>query len=182
MVAGTPNTPGPMKFAVFGAGLAAGAATAWAVDRALVGPERAAELRAQGTSVMDSRQAEVYAMAMPFGAAAGIALGLQRRSPTSGFTTTSQIAAAALLSSVVGAVINADSEKAGDYVTGIGLMSASAGAGILIGVRDEVKMAVARNTGLALFGLAIGVALPTMLNTLGAVPGDIRRGSEHRER
>jgi hypothetical protein len=178
---GTPNTPGPAKFIIFGAGIAAGAGAAWALDKTLVGPEKAKTLREQGTSVLDSRQAEVYAMALPFATAAGIALGMQRRTPTSGLTTSAQIAAAALLSTVAGAVINADSDKAGDYVTGIGVMSAATGAGILMGVRDEIAMGVARNVGLGLFGLAIGVAAPTVIRTLSGIPGNIKRGIEHAE-
>lgn len=178
---GTPNTPGPGKFLVFGAGIAAGVGAAIMADRMLVGPDKAAKLRDKGISVLDSRQAEVYAMAIPFATAAGIALGMQRRTPTAGLTTTSQIAAAALLSTVAGAVINADSDKAGDYVTGIGVMSAATGAGILLGVRDEIGQVLARNVGLGLFGLAIGVAAPTVLDTLSRIPGDIRRGLEHAE-
>lgn len=175
-----PNT-GPMKFVFAGAGLAAGLATAYGLERSLVEPERADELRRGGTTVVDSRQAEVYAMAMPFGLAAGISLGIQRRSPSAGLTTTAQIASAALLSTVAGAVINAESPKAGDYVTGIGLMAATTGAGILVGVRDEVKLMPARMAGLALFGAAIGVAIPTMARTLGDLPGAFRRGYEHRD-
>ena len=166
---------------VFGAGIAAGVGAAIAADKVLVGPEKAAKLRDKGITVLDSRQAEVYAMAIPFATAAGIALGLQRRSPTSGLTTTAQIAAAALLSTVAGAVINADSDKAGNYVTGIGVMAAATGAGILVGVRDEVGQVLARNVGLGLFGLAIGVALPTVFSTLSQFPGDIKRGVEHAE-
>jgi hypothetical protein len=176
-----PNTPGPLKFVVAGVGAAAGLATAYGIERALVDPVRAEELRGDGMSVVDSRQAEVYAMAIPFGLAAGISLGIQRRSPTAGLTTTAQIASAALLSTVAGAVINADTPKAGDFVTGIGLMAATTGAGILIGVRDEVKLAPARMAGLALFGAALGVVLPTMARTLGDLPGAFQRGFEHRD-
>lgn len=181
MTAPVPNTPGLAKFAMAGVGLAAGLGTAFALDRTLVGPKRAEELRASGTSVMDSRQAEVYAMAGPFGAAAGIALGLQRRGPTAGLTTSAQIAAAALLSTVAGAVINAESPKAGDYVAGIGLMSAFTGAGILVGVRDEVPMRIARLGGLGLFGFALGVAAPTVFNEIGDQFGNLRRGVQHDE-
>lgn len=173
-----PNT-GPFKFVFAGAGLAAGLGTAYALERSLPSPDRAERLRESGVSVMDSRQAEVYAMAAPFATAAGVSLGLQRRGPTTGLTTTAQIAAAALLSTTAGAVINAESSKAGDYVAGIGIMSAFTGAGILMGVRDEIPIAAARMGGLALFGAALGVATPTLVRTIGGMGGDFRRGLEH---
>lgn len=175
-----PNT-GPLKFVFAGGGFGAGLAAAYGLERALPSPDRATALRERGVSVMDSRQAEVYAMAAPFATAAGISLGLQRRGPTTGLTTTAQIAAAALLSTTAGAVINAESSKAGDYVAGIGVMSAFTGAGILMGVRDEIPMAVARMGGLGLFGAALGVATPTLLRTMGGMSGDFRRGLEHRD-
>jgi hypothetical protein len=175
-----PNTPGPWKFAVAGAGMAVGLAAAYGLERALVGPDRAEELRADGITAVDSRQASVYAMALPFGAAAGVALGLQRRTPTSGFTTASQVAAGALLSTVAGAVINADSPKAGDYIGGIGLMSGVLGGGILVGVRDEIPQGIARLGGLALFGAALGVATPTLVRSAGELLTNARTGFEHR--
>lgn len=175
-----PNT-GPLKFVFAGAGFAAGLGAAWSLERALPTPDEATSLRAKGVSVMDSRQAEVYAMAAPFATAAGVSLGLQRRGPTTGLTTTAQIAAAALLSTTAGAVINAESSKAGDYVAGIGVMSAFTGAGILMGVRDEIPMAAARMGGLGLFGAALGVAAPTLVRTMGGLAGDFRRGIEHRD-
>lgn len=176
-----PNTPGPIKFAMLGGGLLVGVGAAAGIDRALVGPEKAQELRADGVETLDSRQASVYAMALPFSVAAGIGLGIQRRSPTAGLTTTSQIAAAALLSTVAGAVINAESDKAGDYVTGIGVMSAATGAGVLFGVRDEVRLMTARMAGLALFGAAVGVAAPMLARSVASMPGEVRSGFRHRE-
>lgn len=178
---GQPNTPGPLKFAIAGSGFVAGAIGAAGLDRLLVGPERGRELRDSGVSVIDSQQAEVYAMALPFTTAAGIALGVQRRTPSSGLTTASQVAAAALLSTVVGAAINADTAKADDYVVGTGVMAASLGAGVLIGVRDEVSLGLARMSGLALFGAAIGVAAPTVIGALWDKTGELQRGFEHRD-
>lgn len=177
-----PNTPGPIKFAMLGGGIAAGLGASVAIDRALTGPDKAKELREQGIETLDSRQGSVYALALPFSVAAGIGLGIQRRSPTAGLTTTSQIAAAALLSTVAGAVINAESDKAGDYVTGIGVMSAAVGAGVLFGVRDEVRLTTARMAGLALFGAAIGVAAPMVMRSVASIPGELRNSVEHRER
>lgn len=177
----SPNTPGPWKFAVAGLGLAGGLAAAYGLEHSLVSPERANELRADGETMLDSRQASVYAMALPFATAAGISIGLKGRTPTSGFTTTQQLLAAALLSTVAGAVINADSPKAGDYVAGIGVMSAATGAGILVGVRDEVAQGVARMGGLALFGVALGVATPTLVRSVRDLAGDLHRGIEHKD-
>lgn len=181
MVDPVPNT-GPIKFVPLGVGLAAGVGVSKALDHLLVSHDRATELAADGVTTIDSREATVYGMALPFGTAAGIGLGMQKRSPTAGFTTASQLATAALLSTAVGAVVNADSDKAGDYVTGISLMSAATGAGILVGVRDEVPDRPLRLGGLGLFGLSIGMAGPVALETLSKVPGDLRRSFEHRER
>lgn len=176
-----PNTPGPAKFAIAGIGAAVGLAMSKKLEQELASPQKAEELDAQGISVLSSQQAQVYAMAMPFGAAAGISLGLQRRAPTAGFTTASQVAAAALLSTVAGAVINASSPRAGDYVTGIGLMSAVTGAGILAGIRDEVAMGGARMAGLGLFGVALGVAAPMLIEHVTKVPGQFQRSLQHAE-
>lgn len=175
-----PNT-GPAKFIPLAVGVAAGTAATYGLRHALVEPEKAAELEEQGIETLDSRQASVYAMAAPFSIAAGIGLGLQRRSPTSGFTTTGQIVTAALLSTVAGAVINADSEKASDYVTGIGGMAALTGAGILAGVRDEVKALPLRMAGLGLFGVAIGAAAPFVVDTVRDVPSRIGNSLKHAE-
>lgn len=180
-LAHAPNTPGPWKFAIAGVSMAGGLAAAYGLERSLVSPGRANELRAGGETMLDSRQASVYAMALPFATAAGVSIGLKGRTPTSGFTTTQQLLAAALLSTVAGAIINADSPKAGDYVAGIGVMSAATGAGILVGVRDEVAQGVARMGGLALFGFALGVAAPTLVRSVGDLAGDLQRGLEHND-
>ena len=176
-----PNT-GAIKFVPLTVGIGAGIATTAGLKHLLVEPDRADELAAEGIVTLDSRQASVYAMAAPFAVAAGIGLGIQRRTPTSGLTTASQVATAALLSTVAGAVINADSDKAGDYVTGIGSMAALTGVGILMGVRDEVKLPPVRMLGLGLFGLAIGAAIPFAVEGVRAVPGRIGNSFEHRER
>lgn len=176
-----PNTAGPAKFLVAGAGVAAGLAISHALQENLVSQTKAQELRNDGITLVDSKQAQVYAMALPFAGAAGIALGIQKRTPTSGLTTASQVAAAALLSTVAGAVINADSSKAGSYVTGIGVMSAATGAGILAGVRDEVSHGLVRMGGLGLFGVALGVAAPTVLRSISQAPGELKRGIEYAE-
>lgn len=175
-----PNT-GPVKFIPLAAGLAAGAATTSALRHALVEPERAKELADKGIQTIDSRQASVYAMAAPFGVAAGIGMGLQRRASTTGFTTATQVASAALLSTVAGAIINADSDKASDYVTGIAVMAAATGAGVLMGVRDEVKVVPLRMAGLGLFGIAVGAAVPFVIDTVAGFGGRISSSVEHRE-
>jgi hypothetical protein len=175
-----PNT-GALKFVPLAGGLVAGIAAGYGIKAMLPEPDRVKELQGRGIDAMSSRQASVYAMAAPFSIAAGIGLGLKGRTPTSGLTTGSQIATAALLSTVAGSVINADSDKAGDYVTGIGVMSALTGVGILAGVRDEVSHGIVRMSGLALFGAAIGVGIPMMIDSASNVPERIRNGLAHRE-
>lgn len=175
-----PNT-GAFKFVPLGLGLAAGVATSAGLRHALIEPDRAEQLAKDGIETIDSRQASVYAMAAPFSIAAGIGLGLKSRTPTAGMTTAVQIGTAALLSTVAGSVINADSSKAGDYMTGIGVMSALAGSGILLGVRDEVSHGRIKLAGLALFGMAVGAALPTIMDVAKGVPEKLRNGIEHRE-
>jgi hypothetical protein len=182
---GMPNIPqsttGAIKLVPLTLGLVAGAATTTALRHALVEPKRADELAAQGIQTIDSRQASVYAMAAPFGIAAGIGLGLKSRSPTAGMTTATQIATAALLSTVAGAAINADSSKAEDYVLGIGAMAALTGGGILMGVREQFSHGGVRLAGLGLFGMAIGAAVPMMASAAGGMPDRLRNGVVHRE-
>ena len=175
-----PNT-GAIKFVPLALGVAAGYGISTGIRRALPEPEHAHELAAQGVDAMDSRQAAVYAMAAPFSVAAGIGLGLQRRTTTSGLTTSVQVATAALLSTAAGAVINADSDRASDYVTGIGMMSALTGSGILLGVRDEIRAFPLRMTSLGLFGIAAGVAAPVVVDAARDSLDRFRTGMQHRE-
>lgn len=177
-----PNTPGRSKFIALGAGAAIGVGAAVGLERALVEPERALELEQDGESMLDSRQASILAITVPFGLAAGIALGLQKRSPTAGATTTTQIAAAAMLSSITGLAINSGTDRADASVLGVGGMLAAAGVGILAGVRDEVRLGRTRMAGLGLFGIAAGAAAPIIVRKLADMPGEVSRGFEHRER
>jgi hypothetical protein len=176
-----PNT-GPIKFVPLVVGAAAGIGVTAAIRDALTEPDRADELADRGVPVLDSREATVYAIAAPFGFAAGIGMGLQRRSPTAGFTTAKQLATAALVSTAAGVVNNADSDRAGISVTGTAAMAAAVGGGILLGVRDEVKAFPLRMAGLALFGMAAGAAAPLILDTVRDVPSQIRTSFELRER
>lgn len=175
-----PNT-GPIKFVPLAAGVAGGLAIAAGLQDRLVEPDRAAELARTGVDALDSREASIYVMAPFFGVAAGIGQGLQKRSPTAGFTTAKQLVTAALLSTAAGAVINAETDKAGNYVTGIGVFAASTGAGMLLGVKDEIKPFPLRMAGIAMFGVAAGIAAPIAWDTLRGVGGDLQRGVEHRE-
>ncbi len=180
MQAPGPNT-GAIKFIPLVAGAAIGYGMTSAIQRALPEPDRAHELQEQGVDAMDSRQAAVYAMAAPFSVAAGIGLGLQRRTASSGLTTSVQVATAALLSTAAGAVINAESDRAGDYVSGIGTMAALTGAGVLLGVRDEIRAFPLRMAGLALFGMAAGAAAPIVMDEARGTYTRLRTGFEHRE-
>lgn len=181
MVLPDPNTPA-IKFVPMVIGAAVGLGATHMLRNSLVEPDRADELEKKGLKSIDSREANVYAIAAPFGFAAGIGMGLSRRSPTAGFTTASQLATAALLSTVAGVVNNADSDRAGISVTGTAAMATAVGAGILLGVRDEVPAIPLRMAGLALFGMAAGAAAPLIYDTVKGVPGQFGNSFEHRER
>ena len=177
-----PNNPGTAKFWVLAGGLAAGVAGGVAIHHALPSSEGATSLEAAGEKPMTNEvAASVVAAGSMFGAAAGVSLGFQRRTPTSGLTTGMQVATAALLSTAAGAVIDADTDRAQDKAVGLGVMLAMTGAGIALGIRDEVRPDRARLKGLGLGALAVGLLLPVIAGPIAQAPGQLLQGFKHRD-
>ena len=173
---------GTAKIAALGAGVATGIGASMGIRALLPEQVKADELEKNGKPTLDSTHAAIYGMAIPFSLAAGIGLGLAKRSPTSGITTTSQIVTAALLSTVAGAVINADSDKAGDYVSGIAAMGLATALGGFAGVNGRIPEQLLRRSGLVLFGVAAGLTAPIIYDRVSTLPDAIRNGYEVRER
>jgi hypothetical protein len=173
-----PNT-GPAKFLWAAGGLAAGTAAAFGLNAAFVTPERDKELeRDKGTSRWNSSETRYMGMAAAYGVGSGIALGLSRRSGTTGLTTAAHVAMGALLSTVAGGTINLDKSEA--YMQGIGFMLAGVGAGALVSVRDEAARLPLRGASLACMGAAVGMMVPSMVSAAQQMPGDALRGLKER--
>lgn len=176
----TPNS-GPAKFIVAGLSLAAGTGGALALRGALASPERAQELRKDGVSVVDADAAAVKFAVLPFATAAGITLGLTKRGPTAGFTTAVTAGLGAVLTGTIGAFAKADSQDGKDQAVAVGAVGIAASAGALMGVRDEfARVAHLRQGSIGMFGVAVGLMAPMMVEKAGQFVGDLGRSHEYR--
>lgn len=152
-----------------------------AMRSALASPERAEEVRKDGVSLIDEDSAAIRVAVPAFAAAAGLTLGLTKRGPTAGFTTAVTAGLGAVLTGTIGAFAKADSPDGRDQAVAVGVVGIAASAGALLGVRDEfAKVGRLRNVSLGLFGAALGMMAPMMIEGVGKTVGDIGRSHQYR--
>lgn len=180
MSAPVPNT-GPTKFIVTGLSFAAGVGGALALRSQLASPERAEELREQGVSVTDEDAAAIKFAVPAFAGAAGLTLGLGRRGPTAGFTTAVTAGLGAVLTGTIGAYAKADVADGKDQAVAVGAVGIAASAGALAGVRDEfARVAHLRMASLGLFGVAVGMMAPLMVEETRTFGAELMRSHQYR--